>query len=80
MRRVVVSTAPSDALEALKARQPDLLLATDQAWQTLDGNTSDPRLLLVDPAGKLMMRYAPGAEPKGIRADLERLLKYSWIG
>jgi hypothetical protein len=37
-------------------------------------------VLIVDPAGLAMMRYAPGADLKGIRADLERLLKYSWIG
>lgn len=37
-------------------------------------------VVIVDPAGLAMMRYAPGADAKGIRADLERLLKYSWIG
>lgn len=37
-------------------------------------------VVIVDPEGRAMMRYAPAAEPKGIRADLERLLKYSWIG
>lgn len=37
-------------------------------------------VIIVDPEGRAMMRYAPGAELKGIRADLERLLKYSWIG
>jgi hypothetical protein len=36
--------------------------------------------VIVDPNGLAMMRYAPGADAKGIRADLERLLKYSWIG
>jgi hypothetical protein len=37
-------------------------------------------VVIVDPNGLAMMRYAPGADAKGIRADLERLLKYSWIG
>jgi hypothetical protein len=37
-------------------------------------------VVIVDPAGMAMMRYAPGADANGIRADLERLLKYSWIG
>jgi hypothetical protein len=37
-------------------------------------------VIIVDPEGRAMMRYAPGAELKGIRADLERLLKFSWIG
>lgn len=37
-------------------------------------------VLIVDPNGMAMMRYLPAADAKGIRADLERLLKYSWIG
>jgi hypothetical protein len=37
-------------------------------------------VIIVDPDGRAMMRYAPGAEAKGLRADLERLLKYSWTG
>jgi len=37
-------------------------------------------VVIVDPDGLAMMRYPPGADAKGIRADLERLLKYSWIG
>jgi len=38
------------------------------------------RVYLVDPLGNLMMSYAPGFEPKGLRHDLERLLKNSWAG
>jgi hypothetical protein len=37
-------------------------------------------VVIVDPDGRAMMRYAPNAEAKGVRADLERLLKYSWTG
>ncbi|MBU1645407.1 MAG: hypothetical protein KJ787_03650 [Gammaproteobacteria bacterium] len=37
-------------------------------------------VVIVDPNGLAMMRYAPGADAKDIRVDLERLLKYSWIG
>lgn len=37
-------------------------------------------VVVVDPEGRAMMHYAPGAALKGIRADLERLLKFSWIG
>jgi hypothetical protein len=37
-------------------------------------------VVIVDPNGQAMMHYLPGADAKGIRADLERLLKYSWIG
>ncbi len=38
------------------------------------------RVYLVDPLGNLMMSYAPSFEPKGVRHDLERLLKNSWAG
>ena len=34
-------------------------------------------IYIVDPKGNLMMRYAPGADPAGMRKDIERLLKYS---
>lgn len=37
-------------------------------------------VLVVDPDGRAMMRYSPDAAAKGMRADLERLLKYSWTG
>ncbi len=37
-------------------------------------------LYLVDPLGNLMMRYDTNADFKGILKDLERLLKYSWVG
>ena len=38
------------------------------------------RVYLVDPLGNLMMYYRPGADPRGIIKDLERLLKYSHVG
>ena len=34
------------------------------------------RIYLIDAHGNLMMSYPPGADPKGIIEDLERLLKY----
>lgn len=37
-------------------------------------------IYLIDPLGYLIMRYAPGADPAGMRKDLARLLKYSWVG
>ena len=60
-------------------------------WKRTQHLSVDPRpaalanlpagtVVIVDPNGQAMMRYAPGADAKGIRADLERLLKYSWIG
>lgn len=40
----------------------------------------DGSVILIDPNGLAMLRYAPGADAKDMRADLERLLKYSWTG
>lgn len=42
------------------------------------GRLPSGSVVLVDPNGLAMMRYPPGADPRGMRADLERLLKYSW--
>jgi cytochrome oxidase Cu insertion factor (SCO1/SenC/PrrC family) len=38
------------------------------------------RVYLVDPLGNLMMYYRPGADPRDIVQDLEKLLKYSHVG
>jgi cytochrome oxidase Cu insertion factor (SCO1/SenC/PrrC family) len=38
------------------------------------------RIYVVDPLGNLVLTYEPGAEPKGMIADLKRLLKLSHIG
>lgn len=35
---------------------------------------------LVDPLGNLMMRYGTNTDFMGILKDLQRLLKYSWVG
>ena len=37
-------------------------------------------VLIVDPRGTAVLHYPPGAGAPGIRDDLERLLKLSWIG
>jgi cytochrome oxidase Cu insertion factor (SCO1/SenC/PrrC family) len=47
------------------------------------GEASDAgrdRIYLIDPLGNLVLRYAPGADPGGIRRDLARLLRLSQIG
>ncbi|MBU6336165.1 MAG: hypothetical protein KGS47_17380 [Chloroflexi bacterium] len=38
------------------------------------------RLAIIDPQGNLMMVYPDAFDPSGVRRDLERLLKFSWIG
>lgn len=37
-------------------------------------------VVLIDPNGLAVLRYAPDADLKGMRADLKRLLQYSWNG
>lgn len=79
--RVVLAPSPDAELAALQARQPDLVVAVPPpAWQAALAAGGRHRLFVVDPAGNLMMQYAPDADAKGVHADLERLLKASWIG
>lgn len=85
LSRIVLATSPTEPLKALQARQPDLLVtAPPAAWRSaLTPEMTaghQHRLFVVDPAGNLMMQYAPGADAKGVRDDLEKLLKHSWIG
>lgn len=51
--------------------------------QTLEAKASGVEpgtVLLVDPRGFLMMRYAFGFDPNGLLKDLERVLRYSQVG
>jgi hypothetical protein len=54
------------------------LLQKIQAIQK--SNIPDGLLLLMDPLGNLMMRYAPGFDPYKVRDDLRKLLNVSQIG
>lgn len=77
LRRGVVSDRPDDPqLAALRAAQPDLLVAAAPPGPA----EAAGRLLLADPQGLLVMTYAADAAARDIRADLERLLKYAWNG
>ena len=72
------------ALLELRRAYPDLLIAAP------DGDQSGPlyrmmldaryRFYVIDPLGNVMMRYPENAEGQGMLRDLERLLKYSWVG
>jgi cytochrome oxidase Cu insertion factor (SCO1/SenC/PrrC family) len=61
-----VVNAQADASAALLAQFP-----ADQRASTL---------FVIDPRGNLMMRYDSGADPKGLREDLKKLLDLSHIG
>ena len=76
--RAVLTDQPDDpALLALSHSQPDLLLLAAPPGELAD--IADT-LLLVDPQGQLVITYPADASPQGVRADLERLLKYAWNG
>ncbi|MBS1139876.1 MAG: putative transrane protein [Proteobacteria bacterium] len=78
LSRAVLTDQPDDpALLALHASQPDLTVLT--APPDALAEITDP-VLLVDPQGLVIMTYPPDASPQGMRADLDRLLKYAWTG
>ncbi len=76
-RAVLTDQLGDPALAALRRDQPDLQLLTDSSGELND--IADP-VLLIDPQDQLVITYPPDAGPQGMRADLERLLKYAWNG
>lgn len=78
LRRVVLTDQPNDpALTTLRSAQPDLLIVDTPAGGLADTEDS---LIIADPDGQLIMTYRPDASAQGVRADLERLLKFAWTG
>lgn len=79
VRRVVLTDRPDDpTLAALIKTQPNLLLtAAPPAEKRSEINAS---VLLADPQGQVVMTFPADASAQGIRADLERLLKFTWNG
>ncbi|KXB31281.1 hypothetical protein AT959_06250 [Dechloromonas denitrificans] len=74
--RAVLTDQPDDpVLLALHASQPDLMVLTIPSGALSE--ITDP-VLLVNPQGLVIMSYPPDASPQGMRADLDRLLKYAW--
>lgn len=74
----------AEAFTDLKKKNPDLIvLAGEDALPLADRleKLGKPQAIyLVDPLGNLMMQYPQNFEPKGLRSDLVRLIKSSWIG
>lgn len=81
----VAALAGDAALPDLRRRYPDLLIAAPaaskegDAWRTALDSTGH-RFYVIDPLGNVMMRYTDKPDMQGMRKDLERLLKYSWVG
>lgn len=87
---IVTDTKAADALKVKLADYPDMhvwtgggseLTALAQSFGVPDEKLAEKQgIYLIDPLGNVMMRYAPGADPAGMRKDIVRLLKYSWVG
>ncbi len=72
---------PDDA--ALLALKPDLhtaVAADAPSRAAFDLGSSGYRVYVVDPQDRIILRYAPDADPQGILKDMERLLRYAWAG
>lgn len=81
----VAGLAGDAALPALRQRYPDLTILAPASgkdgdpWRGAFDGTSH-RFYVIDPLGNVMMRYTDNPDMQGMRKDLERLLKYSWVG
>lgn len=82
LRRVIISDRPAEPeLAAARKRQPDLVVASAPPdWLRAIAADGAYRLYIVDPRGTLIMDYPADAAAKGVRGDLERLLKFAWTG
>ena len=59
----------------------DLSLGNRDAARTaFDLDTAGHRVYVVDPTGRIILRYPADAEPRDILKDMERLLRYAWAG
>lgn len=87
LQRVLISKHAADAA-ALRERFPELVVGLVQqdvqnrmntkAWHDAL-NDMQMEIHIVDPLGKVMMRYADPGDMRGVLKDLERLLRFSWI-
>ena len=83
VQRVWLTDLATPDAAPLLAIQPDLhaAIATGAAARAafdLDG--AGHRVYVVDPMGRIILRYAPDANPRDILKDMERLLRYAWAG
>lgn len=93
VQRVFVAEAGCCDREFLAREHPGLIVLTtpagdaaarpDAARAWIDGfprTAGEPHVFIIDPLGNLMMRFDLRQNPKGLKSDLEKLLKLSHIG
>lgn len=86
VQRVFLAEANCCDRAFLDQEHPGLRIVTPedpaaQAWLGLFPRTPGRQFLyIVDPLGNLMMRFDVAQNPKGLKSDLEKLLKLSHIG
>jgi hypothetical protein len=93
VQRVFIADAGCCDAQFLHDQHPDLIAIRADAVDApllallpgLDtsaalGNSSAPRVYLIDPLGNLMMSYAADTKSKGMLEDMKRLLRLSSIG
>jgi hypothetical protein len=80
----LIVLTPSAAPSAATSATPDGgVPAADAARAWIDGFpriAGQPHVFIIDPLGNLMMRFDLRQNPKGLKSDLEKLLKLSHIG
>ena len=60
----------------LKVLAPPATRSADQAWIAgFPREAGVPHVFIIDPIGNLMMRFDLRQNPKGLKADLKKLLK-----
>jgi len=83
IERVWAVTGPGQPDPALLAVHPGLRLAharEDELKPLPLGGDAGAYIFLIDPLGNLVLRYDESTNPKGMLADLRRLLRYSGLG
>lgn len=83
VQRIWLTDQPHPDAAPLIALQPDLhtaITASEAARQQFDLDRASPQIYVIDPQGRLILRYAADADPRGLLKDLERLLRFAWTG
>jgi len=84
VQRLWIVIDEAEVAPALAADYPGMLMARSGQGQLLaqlpakGGNARGP-IWLIDPLGNVMLRYPAGADPTGMKKDLQRLLSVSQV-